>query len=353
MAAGGLLAANLLLRKPPPAPLWTEADLPPLPDPAANGWVRVQNDVARRVPPNLPAALKSLTAPSPASAAWGEVQRNKVAIAEQVAAPQSASWLPTIEAARASPRFADACPSRIDAACEELRFFSLHQLYELAVFDAALRGEWEDAFQRAAGLAALDVDYAATSRRALSGTIALKNCVRVVSLIDVLLSGYEAVESSQRIRVAGPTARTLDSLLGRISEDTLDLRRMVIGEYLFSLDGLDAIDRSPGALSPEAGRFGPLARVLFDRGETLRMLNDEYEPIAKYASAPHGPAPDVPGPHAQGPLWWLRNPTGKQALDTLRLPLASVIQRAAADRETCLLRRNVVRPRVAVVLGTP
>lgn len=353
LGVAGAVGADILLAKPPPPLLWTEQDLPPLPDAASNGWVVIQNRAARSQPPSLPSAVHSITQVSPtrpAGQAWTDITTLQPAVSGFVHDTANADWYATIDLSLSKPSFADACPTRIDSDCPHLAVLRAHQMEELRALDSALDGRWNDALVSAARLASSDAAFSATTRSIVSAMVSLARCTRAVDLIDVLDAGYRAA-GKDATTVDIQTMRSVGAAIASVKAADMDLKRAVISEYLFSVQGLALAEATPGAVSPAAGDLGPLARFTFDRGETLAMLNDDYRAWAAYARAPAGPAPTPPPSRAAGSWWWMHNATGKTSLDMLQLQIARMIKRAADDRAELMTRCDDVGAKIATRLA--
>lgn len=346
LAAGGWFGANLLLKDPQPALLWTEADLPALPPASDNGWVVFSN---KR--PGNPTVSSSLTAlcdgkahPS-APAAWQEARRLRGDVVAVVSERGNQARIDALREAYLEPQFRDACPFDIEADCPWIPLLRAHQLVELSMLDRAMEGHFEDAFSGADLLARGDISFVVSSRSLISQMVGFAIVRRMMFLTDVLLAGCED-ELAGGQPVSAKTS-TLDSIRKRLS--TLDpvelsMRRSLIGEYQRVVRTLDLVEQSPSAAGV-GGRWEPLAGLLYDRGATQRLINDEYRSLMEFVEVPGTPEPVSKDP-TQPWGWWLRNPIGKQ-LQGLTSVMAPTLARGKRDADDVILLRDAVVKRLA------
>ncbi len=351
LSAGGWLGANLLLKDPQPALLWTEADLPALPPASDNGWVVFSNK--RLGNPTVSSSLTALCdgkAHPSALAAWQEARRLRGDVVAVVSERGNQARIDGLREAYLKPQFRDACPLDIEADCPWIPLLRAHQLVELSMLDRAMEGHFEDAFAGADLLAQGDLSLIVSSRRLLSQMVGFAIVRRMMSLVDVLLAGYEDELADDRPVSAKTSA--LESIRKRLS--TLDpvelsMRRSLIGEYQMVVRTLDLVEQSPSAAGI-GGRWEPLAGLLYDRGATQRRINDEYQALMEFVEVPGKPQP-VSKDATEGWGWWLRNPIGKQ-LKGLTSIMAPTLARGKRDAADVILLRDAVIKRLAERIET-
>ena len=344
VAAGGWLGANLLLKDPQPALLWTEADLPALPPAPDNGWLVFSKK--RLGNPNVPSGLALLCDgkghPSDL-AAWQEARRLRGDIVSVVSDASNEARIDALREAYRKPHFQDACPLDFEADCQWIPLLRAHQLVELSLLDRAMDGHFEQAFSGADLLAQGDLSFVVSSRTLVSQMVGFAIARRMMSLVDVLLAGYEdELADAQPVKTS-----TLESIRKRLSSLDpvgLSMRRSLIGEYQMVVRTLDLVEQSPSAAGI-GGKWEPLAGLLYDRGATQRLINDEYRALMEFVEVPGTPEP-VSKDATEGWGWWLRNPIGKQ-LKGLTSVMAPTLARGRSDAEALILLRDAVIKRLA------
>jgi len=346
LAAGGWLGANLLLKDPQPALLWTEADLPALPPAPDNGWLVFSNK--RLGNPNVSSSLTALCdgkAHPSALAAWQEARKLRGDVVAVVSDRGNEARIDGLREAYLEPQFRDACPLDIEADCPWIPLLRTHQLVELSLLDRAMDGHFEEAFTGADLLARGDLSFVVSSRTLVSQMVGFAIVRRMMSLVDVLLAGYEDELAADRPVSAKTSA--LESIRKRLS--TLDpvelsMRRSLIGEYQMVMRTLDLVEQSPSAAGI-GGRWEPLAGLLYDRGATQRMFNDEYRSLMEFVEVPGKPEPVSKDPTQQWG-WWFRNPVGKQ-WHGLTSVMAPMLARGKEDADDVILLSDAVIKRLA------
>lgn len=345
------VAAQLLLRRPYPPLLYTEADLPKLPASADNGWELLKNEL--HAVGDLGRPAKEITEISDPKATFTDRWTRATAQAQKLSNlardEKTKQWLGVIDKVAAHPRFVDACPITFEPDCpRSLQFLYLHQMQEAVVLHDALEHRWKEAFVRAEKMMRLDVEFLPSSRSILTQAISRAHVHRTMKLVDVLLDGV-ALEKQpdQRPDAARLTqlANDFGPLLNAIHEEDLAPLRAVIAEYLFSAYALDQL-----AHAPKAGRFSRGSILLYDPGHALEMLNDRFRQYTAFAQRDGvGDAPQFP----LSRLYFLHNPTGHLAVDATRGTLETHIPAIARDRALLLKDRQALRERLWAFTNSP
>jgi hypothetical protein len=209
--------------------LFTEKDLPPLPDERDNGFLLVAAATAspndREFPVELREALDHLE--------WTRVKVLAERIHEFVEDPAVRVEGAVAQTAFASRRFADACSLALDARrCRPQKVVRFHDLFALGVLDHALQGNFGMALEGAESLLRADLDLAHTSRKADSALMAQRNLGESLGLVGVLVDGMEAEAPAlllhERARLA-----SIATLLDSAAEPVTDAKRPVIAEYVY------------------------------------------------------------------------------------------------------------------------
>jgi hypothetical protein len=275
----------------PPAPLWTERDLPPLPAPEDNGWVVLHD---RR------GAFAGIDA-RPAEDAVQTILGNPALLREHLADqlhPSEAAF-EDLDEARAicreafleRARFADACPLEIGASCPAIEILRCHRLLHRQALADAAASRWDDVARTAERLLDRGLDHAGGARTFLGQAVALAALVEDLALAEALPRWAEpSALAGLRAPIAAITRERLRPELG------------AMGEYLLARRALVEMER--------AADTGLLGRLLFDPGETLASLNRCYAPVA-------GGGMPTWQEHTAGFGWWMDNPIGDKLLDAL------------------------------------
>ncbi len=345
LAAGGWLGANLLLKDPQPTQLWSEADLPALPPASDNGWIVFSNRKLGN--PTIPAGLASLcdgkAHPTPL-AAWQEARSLRGEIVSVVSDSNNQARMDALRDAYLKPHFRDACPLDFEAGCQWIPMLRAHQLVELSLLDRAMDAHFEEALSGVDLLAQGDVSFVGSSRTLVSQMVGFATVSRMMSLVSVLLAGFEdELAAGRLVSVKASTLESIRERLSALDPAALTMRRSLVGEYQMVVRALDQVERSPSAAGIGGG-WAPLAGFLYDRGATQRLVNEEYQALMKFVEVPGTPEPVSKDP-TQPWGWWFRNPVGKQMYG-LTSVMAPTLARGKRDADGVILLRDAVVKRL-------
>lgn len=325
-------AHRLSSRTVPDAP-WRESELPSIPSAADNGLDDVVLSASWSV--GLPdSELSALSAPldeETPTARWASIEATQHPMHEWLHTDeaQRGRELAQIDAALAAPRFADPCQF-IDTACRMIEPIRLLRLATIADFDAALRGDWSSAFARGLALLIASKDLLATARTALSNTVALMFARISTDHLRVLIAGYaaESAGGAPRTELSAlrPTLDALDVALTGLTRESGSARRAVIGECLYTRDGLLRSLENPASLG---GNGGVLLPYMVDVRGSLVASDGRFVELMRWVDAPDHATRPPPSfsPYAEGTGWWLWNPGGKVMLDLLTIDLSDVLRK--------------------------
>lgn len=341
-------AAQILLRRPRPVLLFTEADFPKLPGAGENGWELLRTEMrATRGPQRLDKEIAEICdAKATFQDRWARAKAREQKLSDIAQDEKTKTWLVVADKAAAKSKFVDACPISLDADCPSaLQLLALHQIQEAVVMHDALGDRWEEAFVRAVTMMRMDIEYLPSARSTLSQAIARAQPHRSMKLVEVLLEG--AGLEKQQNRAPEPArlvkfARDVDTLLKNIKEEDVAPMRAVIAEYLFSVYAIEHLtDSSQGGSSKGSTLF-------YDPGQTLEMLNERFEQYIVFAR--NGTAVEAPK-FSSSRLWFLRNPAGHLAIEALRGPLENHIPTILKDRALLMGDRDALHQRLTVVMN--
>lgn len=297
-------------------PLWTEADLPPIPAAEENGWsLELFEDV-----PCIPPALKNL----PYAPEWAEVSSNGDDLRAFLNQPEVTALLERIAEAQRRDRFVNACWGRLDeqSSCEGLAGYHALQIVRLSVLAAALDGRWVEVFARTNRLLRAELDYAGHSRDFLVQTVGNVSVLGTLSMTDLLLKGAEAGDGSA-MEGLSKLAATLES----IEASTFDVTGAFKGEYVVLHDPLvDTFALAQRGAAP------------MDFRHTRRFLDGYMLGAMEFVASGEGAPPDPPR-LTKSLGWWSYNPIGKMMLDLL-LPDVSEFKKFIQIRESILDKRQ-------------
>jgi hypothetical protein len=344
------IAAQFLLRRPRPAMMFTQADLPALPSIADNGWEILKNDLGPTgQPQRVDKDLISLCDPKATfTDRWVRVVSNSSKLSTVAGHEHTQKWLKLIDKAASLPQFADACPLEFDAQCPRpMYLLTLHQMQEAVVLNDAITSHWEDAFARTVRMLRMDDLFLPSARATLEQAVARSLVHRSLKLVDVLLDGAADEQKGGR----GPNAaqlaefaRQIDPLVTRIREEDLSPMKTVIAEYLYSVYLIEHLNYFPQAKSSF------VRDIFYDPNHTLEMLNGRFDQYVAFAqSNATSPAPEFP----QTWNWVLRNPIGHLALESTRGAIEIRVPAMVKDRAAFLKDQEALhKGLVALARGT-
>lgn len=318
--------------------LWSERDLPRLPDERENGWMRFEATawtLGNDIPPReLRDVLDRLE--------WPRL----VAISESIrtfaddAAVQSHDV--AARAALASPRFADACA--IDAAtrCRYPESIRLHDLVVLGALSNALGGNWNEAFETAGVLLRADLDLMRTTRSAVSALMARRRVRRDLHLVGALLDGVASGARQDLLKQRADIAM-IASILDRGVEPATDIERAIITEYVFVTKAIRQVSASANA-RVGADWWMPL---FLDTERTCELSNRYFETLMRFgeASSTREPPPLPRYSHTHFG-WWAYNAGGKLVLDAALVDLVPAVRQMEKQEVEIAAERNGVRERL-------
>lgn len=344
MIAMGWVGVQLVVRRPRPALLFTQSDMPPLPAHGENGWEVLQNDVGPTSDPQRPdREVAELCDPkSTVEDRWALVEARAQKLSHVAQHEHTKKWMALVDKAAALSQFADACPIEFEPKCPRpLYLLALHQMQEAVVLHDALGNRWDDALARTERMMRVDVDFLPSGRSTLTQAIARAHVHRSIKLVDVLLVG------AAREKERGPEgarlvafARVIDATITKIREDDMAPLRAVIAEYLFSAYAIEYLTTSTH------GRYRQASTIFYDPGHTLETLNERFEQYAAFARAGGaGAPPDFPRKWN----WFLRNPIGNLALEATRGTLENHIPAISKDRDSLLKDREDLHGRLTAL----
>lgn len=345
------LGAQLALRRPRPAPLWTEADLPPLPPAAENGRALVDARVRpSNSPPDTPRPLQDLLRPTGAAPAdrWVRVEPLAPTITSLLKDPSVQPWLTLLDEAYARPRFADACPMSFDANCPMMQPFQAHRLQEVAALQEGLQGRWPEALARAERSLRANLDLMSSARGFVAYTMGMSNAHRSVELIHTLLDGHARAGQPTAGADLTPVASRIVSDLAGLREADLHMQRAVIGQYLHFVQSLDMVSRGTPMMGVSSTS---IAARLFDPGQTLEVANEYFTRLMAAARDPRAVKP--PEPYTLGAGWWLNNATGKRVLSVTLLDFSYIRDKEAEKAALLTEKESLLRRLRAMGVNAP
>lgn len=314
-------------------PLWTEQDLPQAPPAASNGWLLVADHPLEDHDAELLGSALGSFEELEGEAFWARMrdpEGSAAARRELMASASARESLALVESARERERFVVRC-----VPLEKCPIFDWHQLHELAltrVIDWALAGEEGEALALTADLLRMDRSLLVNASSWLQLVVALSNLEATLAVADALASrqGDPGQDPTQEPALAEIAAHA------QLIPEQVDLRPVVIGEYLFVMSALDQLDESEGEL--------PGPRWLFDRAGTEALINARFE--GRHAAAGEGEVRGALGADEGAATdrfgWWMRNAVGKRTIDAMTPELESLAQ----DIEDDLAKIEALRARL-------
>jgi hypothetical protein len=270
----------------PGRPLYTNADLPEPPPKKSNGWILLRDrpssgwSKASEARAFVLVALDETTAETPS---------RLVSQAPAVDASYERS-LADCRAAYERPRFVDVCPATIEARCPSIEIFQCHNLVSFEVLRRLGAGERRAGLALARNLVRGSLDHVATAHSLIGQSVAQSNLETVLGLVRAM-----------RGWLPGDTVAPLVALLSDRAPVKPPDELALMGEYLFFLDGIERV---------MAGRSQDISALLFDEGQTRRILDDAFR-VAIAGGELHVDNP------LEDRLWWFDNAGGDMLLSTL------------------------------------
>jgi len=340
--------AQILLRRPYPTMMFTEADLPAIPPIADNGWEILKNELGPTIKVQRPD--KDVASLCDAKATFTDRWTRTAATASKLATfardEKNIKWLGVMDKAAALPQFADGCPIVIEPQCPSpLQLLNLHEIQEAAVLHETLTGHWDDAFARTVRMLRTDNLFLPSARSTLDQAVARSNLHRTLKLVEILLDGVAAEKKEGRGPEAAQLsefARKVDPLVTRMTEDDLSPMKTVTAEYLYSVQIIEHLHYFPKAKSSYA------RTVFYDPGHTLEMLNERFDKYVAFAkSNASGPVPEFPRKWN----WFLRNPLGHLALEPTRGTIENRVPAMVKDRAAFLKDQEALHKRLVALMN--
>lgn len=340
------MSAQVLLRRPYPVMMFTQADLPPVPPANENGWEILKNELRPKM--QLQRIDKDVASLCDAKATftdrWTRTTTHAAKLATVARDEEIRKWMTIIDKAAALPHYADGCPIELEPECPRpLQLLNLHQMQEAIVLNDALTGHWEAAFARTVDMLRMDDLFLPSARSVLGQAVARSHVHRTLKLVEVLLDGAAEEKKAGRgpeVAQIAEFARKMDPLVLRIQESDLSPVKVVVAEYLYSIQLLEHVNYFPQARS----RY--LREIFYDPGHTLEMLNDRFDKYVTFAkSNAAGPIPEFPRKWN----WFLRNPIGHLALEGTRGTIENRVPATAKDNVVFLKDQETLHKRLVAL----
>lgn len=304
-----------------PALRWTEADLPGMPAaPNNDGDAITSEPLDVEIPDSLHDLLR---AREPADRAWARLEREAELLRTFLRGDRAREVIRRIDVARRRPAFASPCP--LGGRCGLFEWHAAHDVAVLHALSLTLDGRSVDALELLRDLVKMDVARLASASTLIGLLVAQDHLGAVLDKLDVLVAHTGSAPLPAGLAGLALELRGLDV--------DLDLRPIVIGEYLSRVEILDALDGS----GPEPPAMPTLSgpRRLHSRALTLRELDERF--ARRHTAAAAG---DIAGALGGGetpatrPIgWWLLNPIGKQVIDAGALDPESLASDIRTQRE--------------------
>jgi len=293
-------------------PLWTEADLPPLPPDADNGWVVFGEGIGTlsRMS-SLPSDLSYLVHPDDvefAEVTWADARDLGQEIDSFLGEESNLTCARFMLHAMAKPRFADACGISSEARCPAIEMLESHRGATLIEIHAALWGFWDEAAMGTSRMLRQSFDLVVSSRRPSTRAVSLIMGRMPIALAGTLLAGWE--EDTGGGHRDPDVRRALAGLCAEVEAfdpRDIDPWQPMIGEYLGFLEVADMA-------APRSDDGGIVDLVFYDRDSTLHVLNECFKALREFAKNPL--VADLPSSPDSTERWgwWLYNPVGKKVL---------------------------------------
>jgi hypothetical protein len=296
---------------------WTERDLPTPPAASDNGWHAVTSEPLEVEIPESLAALIDARGHGP-GVFWALVEFETELLHAFLASGEAREALARVDDADREDEFVDVCT--LEARCRVLDWHRAHDVALLHAHALAHGERTTDALLRVRELIRMNASHLANARSMVSLLIALDH------LGDALRAAEMIAARADRGSVAwlAVEVRALDV-------DALDIRTLVMREYLFHVRALDDLDATADKLGvPSRPRW------LYNHALSLRHVDRVF--ARRYEGAVAGDVFTALGGHDPSPKqaigWWLRNPVGKHLLAQARFDptkLAGSIEESLRD----------------------
>jgi len=299
-----------------PEPLWTRRDLPAMPDESTNGWVVIINELELL---ELPRDLATLIdeAELDGQATWARVERDAAQLHAFLDTSAAREANDRLDAARQLPAFVVAC--EWDEPCPLFTWSRAHDGALLRAIALAHAGELAESSLLLRDLIRMDSMMVDRGESLLTVVFGLKHLEQALYTADVIVAQLQPHTLDAQTRAA---LTELAAGVRLVSPKAVDLRKVVIADYLYQVEILKTLNghadpRSTPALERSAG-----PNWLLNHALTLRELNERFE--RRYAAAIAGDKAAALGggrSEVNRPWgWWFRNPVGKQLLELLDFP---------------------------------
>lgn len=257
---------------------WSDADLPPLPATASNGW-QVVVDARAQLPIDYPtddlADVSALLADP--DTVWTELEARDATMSPIIAAFKRSAYRDVWHRARALPQFADACAWIAMADCPTVMLVQLHRIAVLDFLLDAREGHWDEALEGMHRLLEIELDFQASAR----------DVVAQVAAANMLADGMSAtVALVTRANTEGQQPRLRQRLaeLASAAEFGPHLDRAVVAHYLRTMVGLEEL----AAAQAKSGVLTDLRTWLFSPAKTGAELNRYFDVLMTVATADPG-----------------------------------------------------------------
>lgn len=309
----GWVAAHWIFGAKREAPIWTEADLPPLPPASENGWHEA-HEITITTPADLTRDVLDDPNKEDVSAANAHRDAIDAFLLHDEAVRAKVEQLRT---AIAKPHFADDCPLTLDARCNTIKWADTHRALLLKAYSLGWHEGAEESMKHVATMLRADIEAAQTTRTAISHIVSLTALLETMEMADVL---------SRRPAIA----HGIEDALEALRPEKLDWRRTVISEYVL-------LGRPDTRAIGEMLHLHPL--MPYDAGRTDRETDRRAR--ANYDGKP------IKEPAREGEYWWLWNPRGKTMIDATAMDWPPLIERIGQKQKEIAELQKKLQKRAA------
>ncbi len=322
---------NLWPRPMEPA-LWTEADLPPLPDPKQNGWEILRLSGVFETKWDLPKELVeilNLSAPHPPASSsnknWLDLSHQRRSEIESLT-QQYSKPLDVYLTSLDSPAFAktesliSAFEERQEPSLNFIDYLNFRKVFRLYLIQLVLQKRWGEFDVLWRKTLQQDLNFAQVSRGLLEQVAAL-----------YLLTDHTYFLSQVQKNQTLPLKEDLKKSLREIPWDNFHFKRALIAEYLFPSKAVESLmsDVSKAGFTLDA----LFTRVTVNPAWLRRELNARFRKYIEFEKKPvtitekeTNPENSIEIDYEKKPFWWFEQSGSKMVLMQTQINILLMMQ---------------------------
>ena len=334
-----------LWHRPVPKPLFTEANLPPVPAADTNGYADLYNDQVYNEFSGKDLCDANMFRNAAAMEVFLDKTRDEYNFAKTLAARDDVKkMLGLYREIITKPVFADMVQPDVRDARKFSVFLALHNTITDAAITSMQEKKYGAGFKLMKDQLNLNIQYFKSARSMTDYLVSLHAYEKSLDILKSMLA-----QSGPKGSIAGSavsTCREISDMLQSFNSRAVPLGPIVMFEYVLSWKQTF----NPGIEHPEASTYQGMKRralVFFDRGLTQRLYDEQWKKVYDLTQKPG----DVDllainqlqeQRYTTKRFWWFHNAVGKKYLDSIPLSIYQLFQESKSVNDSVARKQGEI-----------